>query len=168
MSLPFLAIYLAREGLFSHSKIGLVLGISGFMLSVTGLMNGLYVDRSSHKTTLILALLLSGFCYFGFMFSMHFFIGLLLINAALGWFRSFAEISAITILVTHTPKENLSYAYSARFIGANLGVALGPLIGALMATQQSRSIFQYINVYKCWNMRPVPTHCFTLGRTNLF
>jgi MFS family permease len=141
MSLPFLAIYLARDGLLTPSQIGMVLGISGLVTSVTGLFNGMYVDRSAHKNTLIIALLLAGLCYFGFAFSMHLFYGLLLLNAALGWFRSLAEISAITMLVTHTESGNLSYAYSARFIGANLGVALGPLIGALMAGNQSLLIF---------------------------
>ena len=141
MSLPFLAIYLAHEGLLTSGQIGLVLGISGFVLSVTGLFNGIYVDRSSHKNTLIIALILSAFCYFGFSFSMHFFYGLLLLNAALGWFRSLIEISGMTLLVTHTKSEDLGYAYSARFIAANLGVVLGPLIGALMSVHKSLFIF---------------------------
>lgn len=141
MSLPFLAIYLTHEGLLSPSQIGLVLGISGLVLSLTGLINGMYVDRNSHKTTLILALFLAGFCYFGFVFSMHLFYVLLLLNGILGWFRSLAEISTIAILVNQTDPKNLSYSYSARFIGANLGVVLGPLIGALMATRHSLYIF---------------------------
>ncbi|TAK74369.1 MAG: MFS transporter, partial [Gammaproteobacteria bacterium] len=141
MSLPFLAIYLTREGLFTAGQIGIILGISGFVLSITGLINGIYVDRNSHRNALIVALFLSGFCYFGFAFSTHVFYGLLLLNAALGWFRSLIEISVVTMLVQHTKPENLSYAHSARFIGANLGVVLGPLIGGIMATQQSLLIF---------------------------
>lgn len=141
MSLPFLAIYLTREGLMTHSQIGLILGISGFVLSMTGFINGIFVDRSSYKKILITALFLVSVCYFCFAFSMHLFCGLLLINAALGWFRSLAEISAIVMIVKNTRPEYLSYAYSARFIGANLGVVLGPLIGAVMATHESLLIF---------------------------
>jgi len=141
MSLPFLAIYLARQGLLSPSQIGMVLGISGLIFSLTSLINGLYIDRSSHKNIIIGALLLSSICYFGFAFSMQLFYGLLLLNAALGWFRSLIDVSSMKILVTHSKSEHLSYAYSARFIGANLGVVLGPLIGAVMATHQSLLIF---------------------------
>jgi predicted MFS family arabinose efflux permease len=141
MSLPFLAIYLTQEGALSSGQIGLVLGISGFILSTTGLFNGIYVDRNSPQIIVVVALLLSGFCYFGFAMAMHSFWGLLLVNALLGWFRCLIEISLLSILVKHTKAENLSYAHSARFIGANIGVALGPLLGALMATRQSLLIF---------------------------
>lgn len=141
MSLPFLAIYLAEQGLFSPGQIGMILGIAGLLLSVTGILNGLYVDRRSQKKILISSLLLSSLCYFAFAFSMQYFYALLFINAALGWLRSLIEVSSTRILVTHTPAENLSTAYSAKFIAANLGVAFGPLIGALMATQQSLWMF---------------------------
>ncbi len=133
MSLPFLAIYLSKDGLFSPGQIGLVLGISGFMVGSTGLINGMFVDRSSHKKVILISLFISSICYFAFSVSMHSFFMLLFINAALGWFRSLVEIGVITLSINHTKPENLSYAFNARFIGANLGVVLGPLIGALMA-----------------------------------
>jgi MFS family permease len=141
MSMPFLAIYLAKAGFLTSSQIGLVLGISGLFLSLTGFINGMYVDRHSYRKTLIVSLVLAGLCYFGFAVSINLFYGLLLLNAALGWFRSFAEISAISILISNTRSDDLSFAYSVRFIGANLGVALGPLIGALMAVHHSLVIF---------------------------
>ncbi len=141
MSLPFLAIYLSNDGLLSPGQIGLVLGISGFMVGSTGLINGMYVDRSSHKKVILVTLFLSGFCYFAFSVSIHNFFMLLFINAALGWLRSLTEISVITLSINHTKPENLSYAFNARFIGGNLGVVLGPLIGALMARQHSMLIF---------------------------
>lgn len=146
MSLPFLAIYLTQTGVFTSSQIGLILGISGLVLSITGLLNGIYIDRNSYQAILTIALFLSGFCYLGFMFSMHMFYGLLLLNAALGWFRSLIEICVLSMLVNHTKSENLSYAHSARFIGANLGVVLGPLIGAIMATHQSVLIFSIAGI----------------------
>jgi MFS family permease len=141
MSLPFLAIYLSRENILSAGQIGLILGVSGFMLSVTSLFNGMFIDRSSHKKTLVIALFLGGICYLGFAFSMKVFYELLLLNAALGWFRSLADLSAVTILMHNTKQEHLTYAYSARFIGANLGVALGPAIGAIMSIHHSLLIF---------------------------
>jgi predicted MFS family arabinose efflux permease len=141
MSLPFLAIYLTRANHLSSSQIGIILGIAGFVYSTTGIFNGMYVDRNSHKNSLILSLLLAGICYFGFAFSMRSFYSLLLLNASLGWFRSLAEVCALTMVAKNTAPENLSYAYSARFIGANLGVVLGPLIGAIMASHQSLFIF---------------------------
>lgn len=141
MSMPFLAIYLTHEKLFTPSQIGFVLGISGFILSITGLINGIYIDRNSYRNTLIYSLFLAGFCYFGFAFSMHLFYGLLFLNAALGWFRSLTEISSVSMLADYTKSENLAYAHSARFVGANLGVALGPLIGTVMAAKNSLLIF---------------------------
>jgi len=150
MSLPFLAIYLTGDGLFSSGQIGLILGISGFTLSVTGLFNGMYIDRTSYKKIMVFSLLFSGIGYFCFTLSMKSFFFLLLINATLGWLRSLIEVSLMTILKENTKPEDLSYAFSARFIGANLGVVLGPLIGGLMAQNHSLLIFiiaGFLNIF---------------------
>jgi MFS family permease len=141
MTLPFLAVYLARDGILSPSQIGMVIGISGFVFSISSLFNGAYVDRRSPRNILIVAIFLSGFAYFAFAYSTKLFFALLITNAALGWFRSLADMSVISILISTTQKENLTYAYSARFIAVNLGLVFGPLIGAVMAKEQSLLIF---------------------------
>lgn len=141
MTLPFLAVYLTQQGLFTPGQIGIVIGVSGLVFSISGLFNGNYIDRRSPRNILIISFILSGFCYFAFALSIKLFYALLCINAALGWLRSLADISSVTIIVANTNKENLSYAYSARFIAVNLGLVFGPLIGATMANQQSLMIF---------------------------
>ncbi len=141
MTLPFLAVYLTRDGILTPGQIGMVIGISGLAFSITGLFNGIYIDRHSQKNILIVSLILAGLCYFLFSLSMKLFYGLLLVNATLGCLRSFSDISSISLLVKNTEKENLSYSYSARFIAINLGLVFGPLIGAIMANQQSLMIF---------------------------
>lgn len=141
MSLPFLAVYLTRDGLLTPSQIGIVIGAVGLAFSITGLFNGTYIDRHSPKNILIIALILSGLCYFALAFSMRLFFVLLCINVALGWLRSLADISSLSVIMDNTEKKYLSYAYSMRFMALNLGVALGPLIGAAMASQHSVVIF---------------------------
>ena len=141
MSLPFLAVYLTRDGIFTSGQIGVVIGISGLVFSITSLFNGMYIDRNSSRTILIVSLVLSGLCYFGLALSMKIFLSLAFMNATLGWLRSLSDISSLSMVVNNTPKENLSYAYSARFIAINLGLVFGPLIGAVMANQQSLLIF---------------------------
>ncbi len=140
MTLPFLAVYLTRDGILTPGQIGMVIGISGLAFSITGLFNGIYIDRHSQKNILIVSLILAGLCYFLFSLSMKLFYGLLLVNATLGCSDNCKIISSIS-LVKNTEKENLSYSYSARFIAINLGLVFGPLIGAIMANQQSLMIF---------------------------
>lgn len=141
MSLPFLAVYLTRQGIFTSGEIGIVIGVSGLVFSITSLFNGMYVDRNSSRVILIVSLVMSGFCYFGLALTMRHFFLLAFINATLGWLRSLSDISSLSVVVNNTTKEYLSYAYSARFIAINLGLVFGPLIGAVMANQQSLYIF---------------------------
>lgn len=141
MSLPFLAVYLTKDGIFTPGEIGMILGISGFVFSISGLFNGLYIDRHSQRNVLIASLILSAFAYFSMAISIKLFFGLLCANAMLGWLRSLADISSVSILVAATDKENLPYAYSARFIAINLGLVFGPLFGAVMAQKESLIIF---------------------------
>ncbi len=141
MSLPFMAIYLANEKIFTAGQIGLILGISGFTLSITSLFNGMLLDRSSHRNMLIIGLFLCGVCYFSLAFSMQTLFGLLLFNGALGWFRSLTDLSSLTMIMLHSKKETLGYAYSARFVAANIGVAIGPLVGAYFSMHNSLMAF---------------------------
>lgn len=141
MSLPFLAVYLARDGIMTAGQIGLVIGISGLVFSVTSLFNGLYVDRQSPNRILMVSLFLAGLSYFALAWSMKVFYLLLCVNAALGWFRSLADISSVSLVAATTKKEDLAYAYSLRFIAINLGLVFGPLLGAVMANQHSLFIF---------------------------
>src|SRR6185312_3294812 len=141
MTLPFLAIYLTRDGILTPGQIGIVVGISGLFLSITSLFNGMYVDRRSQRNVLVISLILSGFFYFGLAISIKLFFVLLCVNAILGWLRSLTDMSAISIMVANTPKEQLSYTYNLRFMAINLGLVFGPLIGAVLANHQSLLIF---------------------------
>lgn len=141
MSLPFLAIYLTRDHLFTEGQIGFVLGASPLLYSLTSLVNGVFIERFTKKTILVFSLVISGVCYLGISFSSHHYGLLFLLMCGLGWIRSVADIAATTLLIQQTDEENLRSAYNLRFIAINAGAIVGPLIGAALSYQKSLMIF---------------------------
>jgi len=141
MTMPFFAIYLTKAHVLTASQIGVVLGIAALMMSGTGFINGLFIDKNCFKKVLYWGLLLTAICYVSFIFFVNYFLSLMILNACMGWLRSLMEISAMSILVSDVSAKELSLAYSMRFIGANLGVAIGPVIGAAMAMHNALNIF---------------------------
>lgn len=141
MSLQFLSIYLTKENLFSPSKIGIIIGVSGLIFCLFGLINGALIDRYGSKILLVISLILAGFCYFALALNIRLFMALVLVNGILGWLRSIIDISSMSVAVNNTPDEHLAAVYSARFIALNLGLVLGPVIGAAFAGNKSLFIF---------------------------
>lgn len=141
MSLPFLAVYLSQDRVFTAGEIGVVIGVSGFLYSITSLFSGVYVEQYAKKNVLIITLFLSGLCFLTISYSLRFFWILLLLNAALGWFRALGDVSAITLMVKKSENSNLRQGYSLRYLAMNIGAMIGPLIGAIFAGQKSLAIF---------------------------
>lgn len=140
MSIPFLAIYLAR---YSHAGIvanSLIIGASSLAGTVGGFIGGTISDRIGRKTVMLVAL----FCWsavfvgFGLARAPLAFVVLNLLN---GLCRSFYEPVSQALMADLTPKEKRFKVYSMRYFAINVGVAVGPLAGAYFSTRNASLAF---------------------------
>lgn len=139
MTLPFLAIYLSRMDLHPF-LIGLAIGVSPFMAIVGGFIGGHLSDRFGRKPIILIALFSIAFVYFGFSIadSPSWFI---ILNALNGFCNSFFEPTSQALIADLTNQENRMKAYSLRYTAINIGGALGPVLGAYLASTSSNMTF---------------------------
>lgn len=134
MSLPFLTLYLASSGGLSSVQIGFVLG-SGWFLGIFGGFIGSYLsDKLGRKLVTIITLVLWSIVFFTFYLTLNLYI-IILLNMLNGLFRSLYEPLSQAILSDNLPNEKKLKFYKYRYTAANIGAAIGPLIGAFLSTK---------------------------------
>ncbi|MFD1952989.1 MDR family MFS transporter [Paenibacillus thailandensis] len=136
MSMPFLAIYLMNHTDLNAGTIGLVLGASALAGTVGGFVGGALSDKFGRRKILLGALF--GWClvFFGFAGTHH--VILLFILCLLnGLCRSFYEPVSQALMSDLTEKERRFKVFSLRYLAINIGVSVGPLLGALFALLDS-------------------------------
>lgn len=139
MTMPFLAIYLARQDLHPIF-IGITIGMSPLMSTIGGFIGGHLSDRYGRKPIMMIALLGTALGYFGFAIAEHQW-WFLLLNALLGLCNSFFEPTAQALMGDLTSKEMRMKVYSLRYVAINIGASVGPLIGAFLAMTNANMTF---------------------------
>ena len=138
MSIPFLSIYL-------HFKVGISLPMTGMIVGVSylshifgGFFGGVLSDRYGRRLVLALSLLCYGITFFGFALGGSLrdpfvitivFAGL---NLIAGLFRIWSETIAQALLADIVAPSQKLNVFSIRYTGANLGSAIGPILGSLI------------------------------------
>ncbi|MFC5469359.1 MDR family MFS transporter [Cohnella suwonensis] len=136
MSLPFLAIYLAKHTDLSAIMIGVIIGAGSLAGTAGGFVGGALSDLFGRRKILLGALFGWAVVFFGFAMaeSAIVFFLLSLLN---GLCRSFYEPVSQALMADLTPKETRFKVFSLRYLAINVGVAVGPLLGALFAAMDS-------------------------------
>lgn len=136
MSMPFLAIYLVRHTGMSPTLIGLVIGAGSLAGTLGGFIGGSLSDRFGRRRILLGALFGWAVVFFGFALvkSTLFYFLLSLLN---GLCRSFYEPVSQALMTDLTEKENRYKVLSLRYLAINIGVSVGPLLGAAFAALDS-------------------------------
>lgn len=133
MSLPFLAIYLARHTSMSAVMIGIVIGMGSLAGTVGGFIGGTLSDRFGRRIIMLAALFGWAFVFLGFgMVKLP--ILFMLLNMLNGLCRSFYEPVSQALMADLTEPAKRLKVFSMRYMAINLGVAVGPLLGAFFAT----------------------------------
>lgn len=152
MSIPFLSIYL-------HFKVGISLQMTGFIVGISylshicgGFFGGVLSDRYGRRRILGLSLFLYALTFFGFgaagglIDPLMIMITFGLINLVAGLFRIWSETIAQAMLAdiaTPTQKINI---FSIRYTAANLGAAIGPILGAYIGFSGTMSGFYFAGI----------------------
>jgi MFS family permease len=136
MSLPFLAIYLLKQTDMSAVMIGLVIGAGSLAGTLGGFIGGALSDQFGRRKILLGALFGWGIVFLGFAIvkSALLFFLLSLLN---GLCRSFYEPVSQALMADLTEKDKRFKVFSLRYLAINIGVSVGPLLGALFATLDS-------------------------------
>lgn len=133
MSLPFLAIYLARHTSMSAVMIGIVIGMGALTGTVGGFIGGTLSDRFGRRIIMLAALFGWAFVFIGFGV-VKLPILFMLLNMLNGLCRSFYEPVSQVLMADLTEPEKRLKVFSMRYMAINVGVAVGPLLGAFFAT----------------------------------
>ncbi|MFC4766833.1 MDR family MFS transporter [Effusibacillus consociatus] len=131
MSLPFLAIYLSRQTDLSPVMIGITIGLGPVAGTIGGFIGGTLSDRFGRKKVMLSALYTWGLVFLGFAFanSSWMFMMLAMVN---GLCRSFFEPVSQALMADLTEPERRLRVFSMRYTAINVGVSVGPLLGAVL------------------------------------
>jgi len=137
MTIPFLTFFLYKKAGISVAHAGLIAGIAFLVYAITGFFGGSLSDRYGRKTLLLgsvigYAAVFFGFGIFGETLKHPVAVGITfaLLNAGAGLFRAWTETLGQAILADRVHLTQKINVFSLRYTAANVGAAIGPLIGA--------------------------------------
>jgi len=136
MSMPFLFLYLSNHTAMDLATIGLTIGAGSLAGTVGGFFGGTLSDMIGRRRVMLGALYVWTLVFLGFAFgeSPLFF---LLLNVVGGLCRSVYEPVSQALMADVTPPEKRYRVFSLRYTAINVGVAIGPIVGAVLAMQSA-------------------------------
>ncbi|MBI4911886.1 MAG: MFS transporter [Acidobacteria bacterium] len=140
MALPFLLLYLTEARGWSAEQAGMAMMVYGAGGLVSSPVSGRLADRLGHARVLVASLLLSALALLAIPLaaSRLLLFPLIALWAALG--QAFWP-SAMALLVSQAPPEKRKAVYALHRLAVNLGMAVGPALGGLIAHHSFRWVF---------------------------
>ena len=137
----YLTIYLSEARGYGFDQVGLILSVGSLGLLAGNVCGGWLTDCWSRKRTLILALLLNALGFAGLAgnyeagcwYAIFLFIG----YAGSGMYTPAAN----TVVADLTRDDIRPFAYTVNYVCINFGMALGPLLGGILASISYTWIF---------------------------
>ncbi|QJC51115.1 MFS transporter [Paenibacillus albicereus] len=136
MSMPFLALYLAKNTDMSAAMIGFVAGAGALAGTFGGFIGGALSDRYSRRLVMFVSLFAWSAVFIGFAFAKQPAL-LLLLSLLNGLCRSWFDPVAQVLMGDLTEPERRFKLYSLRYLMGNVGVAVGPLLGVYLGVGSS-------------------------------
>lgn len=132
LALPFLAIIFTQQFGLTPGQTGMILGTISLSYQVAGVIGGPLSDRIGRRIAMVAGLLLqaAGFLAFIWVRSVPGLAGAAIMVGIGGGL--FAPAARAGIAVLASGDEERTTAFSARGIAANIGMSIGPLLGALL------------------------------------
>lgn len=138
--LPLLAILLTTEKGVPIAQVGLILGTGSISFLIGSLLGGWLTDRIGQRRTLVSGLWIRGIGLLGYGFAGT--VPLLFAAAVTsGIGGGIYTPPAKSGIATYATEQNKTTAFSFRGIAANIGVTLGPLLGALLVVSSWKALF---------------------------
>lgn len=132
MSMPFLFLYLSNNTDMDLAMIGLTIGAGALAGTAGGFIAGTLSDRIGRRRVMLASLYVWTLVFVGFALSKNPLL-LLVLNMAGGLCRSFYEPVSQALMADVTPQEKRFRVFGLRYTAINVGVAVGPICGAVLA-----------------------------------
>ena len=144
MVMPFLALYLHGQLGVSMSLVGLVYLCGAVMAALGSLIGGELADRLGRRRVMLFSVGTRAIAFTLVAISVAMGHGFLVISAlvVMSWFLgSLFEPAANAMIADIVPSGKRLEAYGLIRVGANIGWALGPMIGGFLAAYSYASLF---------------------------
>lgn len=148
MVLPFMSIYLQKELGFSLAQTGALMGFFGLGALAGTFSGGKLTDRLGYYPVMFWTLLLQGMLFLVLLQAQSFWaVGIVIfITSSVG--EAFRPANFVA-LAAYSDPENRTRALGLQRLAINLGMAIGPALGGLIATQSGYSWLFIIDSLTC-------------------
>jgi len=137
---PFLTLYISRKFDVGMTQIGALFGVFSITNIVGSIFGGALTDRLGRKRTLILGLVLSALTSL-LMGLAESFAVLCAVVVGVGLFANIGGPAQQAMVADLLPEDKRAEGFGLLRVVANLCVAIGPIIGGLLATRSYLPLF---------------------------
>ena len=148
MSIPFLAIYLAKHTALSGIAIGFVISAAPVMACASSFFSGYLADVLGRTIIMRVALWASSATFFGFFAAAYLpkgsaaqTIAFLILNGIVGMTSSMFGPSAQALIIDRCPDENRAFVLRLRYMLMNAGAMIGGLAGGIGGSVGGQWVF---------------------------
>jgi MFS family permease len=139
---PFLMIYVSGKLSLPLTTVASLMTVNAAMGLITSFLAGPITDRVGRKGVMVISLVVNGLAYL-LMSRAETYLHFLLLMALSGAFNPLYRVGADAMMADLIPAEKRPDAYSILRTSHNIGVAVGPAIGGMVAAT-SYSIAFYL------------------------
>lgn len=132
MCIPYLIIYLVKRGGVDLATAGFIIGIASLFGTVAGYWGSGLSDYIGRKKVMVFCLFLVGISFISLFLSSSIFL-LALFNTLQVICRSIFEPVSQALAADLTPDDKRAKVFSLRYAALNIGVSVGPPLGALLS-----------------------------------
>ena len=137
---PFLALYISRKFDVGMTQVGILFGVFSITNIAGSMFGGALTDRLGRKKTLILGLVLSALTSL-LMGLAESYAVLCAVIVGVGLFAEIGGPAQQAMVADLLPEDKRAEGFGLLRVVANLCVAIGPIIGGLLATQSYLPLF---------------------------
>ncbi|PEW14416.1 MDR family MFS transporter [Bacillus cereus] len=140
MSMPFLAIHLSNSSQLNFATIGFIIGIGALAGTFCGLLGGVLSDFIGRKKLMIFSLIGLSIAFLGFISTFNPVL-LVLFSIIRGLSNAFFGTISKALMADLTPDEKRYRMFANRYLAFNLGLSIGPMLGAFFGIGGSTIAF---------------------------
>ncbi len=132
MVIPFMAVYLNEELHMTLEEAGILMAVFGIGSMAGSFLGGILTDKIGHFKVQFFSLIIGGSMFFVLLFMKDFYSYLITVFILSTILQSLPPANASSVSFYAKP-ENVTRAFALNRMALNLGFAIGPTIGGILA-----------------------------------
>lgn len=140
MVIPFMSVYLREELNFTLEQAGILMAVFGIGAMVGSFLGGYLTDRIGHFRVQFYSLVIGGSMFFVLLFMKDFYSYLITVFFLSSILQCLPPANASSVSFYAKP-ENVTRSFALNRMAMNLGFAIGPTIGGILAVVSYNWLF---------------------------